>query len=129
MFDLRVDARCVLLSKISVVDVYSFGMLLYELVTERKPYNEVNSAVGVHANVIAGVVPPLPAALISRCWIRRRLIGRGRHCMLGQECCGELGPLDGCFVIWQTIVSGNIEIFERYVQPPAIRGDGGRGPC
>lgn len=57
------------------IDVYSFGMIVYEIVTEHFPYQNIKSKLKIYANVTSGQRPTIPSSvnfnwteLIQACW-------------------------------------------------------------
>jgi serine/threonine protein kinase len=57
------------------VDVYAFGVLVYEIMTGEEPYKELRGPLAIHKAVRAGRRPPIPNSLpkdlrqlIERCW-------------------------------------------------------------
>lgn len=56
-------------------DVYSFGIVLWEMVTGEVPFKNMSTIDAAHAVVTSQLRPPIPAdcapklaALIKRCW-------------------------------------------------------------
>ena len=57
------------------VDVYSFGVLLWEMITRQEPYHDIGFATEIFSRVAQGYRPPIPAdcppiiaQLIASCW-------------------------------------------------------------
>ena len=81
----------------SAVDVYSFGVMLWAMITRRQPFGHIRNPFAIPPRVVAGERPPMPTEIPSRlrnliaaCWSASPQARPTFAQIEVRECCGAV---------------------------------------